>query len=390
MQGSPDSHTHLAWHRKHRKLLLTLALIVLVLLVLRLFLAQILQWYVNTKLDESPEYDGQIGAIDLRILRGAYRIDGVELFKTTGAVPVPLFSASAVEFSILWGALFDGAVVGEVELFDPVINIVDSEDEATQQTGEEGQWISVAEDLFPLRIDRIAVHQGKLHFRNFDSEPQVDIFVSQIEGEVQNLTNSTDVADTMVARIDFTALAMDTSELVIEMAFDPSLRNPTFNLDARMLQLPLMHLDSFIDAYAPFDIEAGSIDVVTELAASEGRLQGYVKPIIYNLDVFEWRADVEEDGDNPFRVAWEALVGFVGELLQNQPRDQLATNIPIDGDISSPETSTLAVVMNILRNAFVEAFQANFENTISWGSDDEDAAAAEVPAESGSAGRDGE
>jgi hypothetical protein len=145
--------------------------------------------------------------------------------------------------------------------------------------------------------------------------------------------------------------------------------------------LPVLKLDNFIRTYAPFDIEAGSVDVVTELAARDGMLQGYVKPIVYNLDVFSWKEDIKEDGDNPLRALWEGLVDLVAEILENQPRDQIASNIPLEGDISAPDTNVFVAVANIFKNAFVEAYQANLENTISLftGDDEDDITAVDLP-----------
>ena len=244
------------------------------------------------------------------------------------------------------------------------VNIVDSNDGASRQTGTDGQWLTLLDNLIPLRLDRVEVRDSELHFRNFESNPVVDVFLSRINGVASNLSNSEDLTQTMVATVQASALAMEDSEVTLAVSFDPTPMTPTFDVDARLLGLPIMTLDSVISAYAPFDIEGGSLDVVVEMAAAEGRLEGYVKPIIHDLDVFQWREDVERDGDNPFVVLWESFVGFVSEVLQNQPTGQLATNVPIAGALDSPDTSVLVAVANILRNAFIEAFQADFENTV--------------------------
>jgi hypothetical protein len=60
--------------------------------------------------------------------------------------------------------------------------------------------------------------------------------------------------------------------------------------------------------------------------------------------------------DDVFRVFWEAVVGGVGEMLENQPRDQVATFIPLRGDLTGPETDVLTVLGNVLRNAFIRAY----------------------------------
>jgi hypothetical protein len=373
-QESPDPalHHHSRAWRYSRPVLFGVIATLIVLLVIRVAATYVLQWYVNNKLDESPNYAGQVGDIDLFVLAGAYSIENVEIEKTDGEVPVPLFAAREVRFSVLWSALLNGAIVGEAELFDPQINIVDSEDETKKQTGAGGQWLSIFDDLFPLTIDRFTIHNGQLHLRNYDAEPQIDIFLSEVEAEAVNLSNSQATTDSRIARAQLAAKAMESADLTVGAAFDPTTESPTFDVNMKLLQLPILKLDNFIRTYAPFDIEAGTVDVVSELAAREGMLIGYVKPIIYGLDVFSWKDDVVNDGDNPLRVLWEGLVDIVAELLENQPRDQIATNIPLEGDISSPDTNMFVAIANIFKNAFVEAYEANLENTVSLFLPDDD------------------
>src|SRR5699024_2382373 len=127
-------------HGRSRKILIAVLIIVVLLLAVRAALPTLVQRYVNNKLDESPAYAGHVGDIDIALIRGSYSIDDVEIVKTEGEVPVPLFAAREVEFSLLWKALLRGEIVGEAEIFEPVINIVDSDDESKKQTGEEGEW----------------------------------------------------------------------------------------------------------------------------------------------------------------------------------------------------------------------------------------------------------
>jgi hypothetical protein len=65
--------------------------------------------------------------------------------------------------------------------------------------------------------------------------------------------------------------------------------------------------------------------------------------------------------DNVLQLFWEALVGVAGELLKNQPRDQVATVIPLRGDIYAPNTDFLATLFNVLRNAFIRAYLPRLE-----------------------------
>src|SRR5690606_6868493 len=133
--------------------------------------------------------------------------------------------------------------------------------EEAKQTGEEGDWLRVLDDLFPLRIDRIAVENGALHFRNFESDPQVNIYLSEIQAELSNLTNSQDISETMVATLDLRARALDDGELAVYAELDPSIDQPTFDFNAQLMNLPVVRLNDFARAYANLDMEGGSLDV---------------------------------------------------------------------------------------------------------------------------------
>jgi hypothetical protein len=61
------------------------------------------------------------------------------------------------------------------------------------------------------------------------------------------------------------------------------------------------------------------------------------------------------------QVFWEALLGGVSEILENQPRDQFATFIPVTGDLTKPNTDILAMIGNVLRNAFIRAYMPRLQ-----------------------------
>src|SRR6186997_732514 len=83
-----------------RRIGIVLAVTAVVLLALRIALTPMLVRFVNQKLDEIPGYQGRIEDVDLHLLRGAYRIEGIVLEKTSGKVPVPFFKARSVDLSV--------------------------------------------------------------------------------------------------------------------------------------------------------------------------------------------------------------------------------------------------------------------------------------------------
>lgn len=352
------------WWRWERRGLILIVTVLLVLVAARAAAPGLMQWYANRTLDRAANYSGRVGDVDLSLLCGAYKVEDIRIFKTEGEVPVPLFQAERLDFSVQWRALAKGSLVGEVRVLRPQLNIVDGRRPEEKQTGEEADWRAIIRDLFPLRIDTFEVEQGSIHFRNYSSDPQVDIFLRDLNARVTNFTNSRELADTLVATLQLRAVPMDQGRLSLNMRFDPYADPPEFDLNVQLADLKVSSLNDFIEAYANLDVEAGTLDLALELAADQGRIQGYIKPVIHDLTVFSWTEDVQEENEGFFRNLWEGLVGLTSEIFENQPRDTVATRVPIDGRIDDPQAGVLPSIAAILRNAFIEAIQPQVEGTV--------------------------
>jgi hypothetical protein len=348
--------------RSRRRTVVAALLFVVALLVgVRAALPSIARSYVIDVLDRNPLYEGRIGDVEIHLWRGAYSIDDVRILKTTGDVPVPFFAAERVDFAVEWPALWSGELVGRVVMEKPELNYVDAADPADAQTGAGGPWLEMIRDLFPFRINSTVVHDGAVHFRAFHKEPIVDVHLTRVEGAIDDLTNVHEDVTPMVSTVRATAVAMDHAKVEFEMRLDPFSYRPTFHLATRMLGFDVTKANSLARGYGKFDFEGGTLDLVVEMDSKEGALTGYVKPLFRDLVVFDLSKDTREL--NVLNLFWEALVGLGKDLFKNWPRDQVATVIPFEGDLSKPDQDVLAAIGNLLRNAFVRAYLPKLEGT---------------------------
>ena len=328
--------------------------IVILLVIGRLMLPWALRSYVNRTLDQNPLYDGKIGDIDVHLWRGAYSIQDVRLVKTTGNVPVPLFSTKRLDLAIEWDALLHGKVVGRVAMEQPEINFVDSGEKGESQTGAGGPWLKILEDLFPFKINSLVVNDGSIHFRAFDTQPPVDMYISSLNASIGNLSNINDEVTPLISTVQAKGMALGHAPFEFKMKFDPFSYRPTFTLAVRLIGLDTTKTNQLARAYGWFDFERGWFDLVVEMEAKEGQVNGYIKPLFRDLRVLSLRKDIKED--NVIQFFWEALVGVTTGLLKNPPRDQFGTVINFSGDLTRPQTSILEIVGNVLRNAFIRAY----------------------------------
>jgi hypothetical protein len=346
--------------RRRHWLIITLLVIVLSAGILRAFLPAMVRDYVNRTLDRNLLYEGRIGAVEIKLLRGAYSIHDVQISQRTVNVPVPLFAAKLVDFSVQWDALMHGRIVGKFVMHEPELNFVGSSNENEAQTGSGGPWLEMIRDLFPFKINSATVENGSVHFRAYQSQKPVDVYLSQVNGSIDNLSNIYDQTDPLVTKVQVTAMAMDQAKMEYKMTLDPFSYRPTFHLALRLLGLDVTKLNDLALAYGKFDFKRGWFDLVLEADAKEGQLTGYVKPLFRNLKVFSLTQDLKED--SVFQFFWQALVGGTTTAFKNLSRNQFGTLIPFTGDASGATTmNILATIGNVLRNAFVRAYLPRLE-----------------------------
>lgn len=341
-------------------------LALILLLVLNQFaLPWLMRDYLNDRLASMGEYHGQIADVDLAWWRGAYRVNGLSIVKVGGKVPVPLLEAPGIDLAVSWHALwYDHAVVARATFEVPELNFVDGgANKEESQTGAGTDWRGQLNKLLPITVNEVRVVNGRIAFHNFKSRPRVDIETTKVNASLYNLTNVTDSKGERVARLDGKALVLGNAPLEVQATFDPFKDFEDFELRLRAREIDLPKLNDFSRAYGRFDFKAGTGDLVVEARADNGQLSGYVKPLLHNVDVFDWQQDVENTDKGFLRSLWEALVGGGETVLKNQQRNQFATRVELHGNIHRQDISALQAFLAILRNAFIEAFTARFELT---------------------------
>ncbi|MCO7564658.1 DUF748 domain-containing protein [Pseudomonas sp. S 311-6] len=347
---------------RYRWPLVGLASLLVLLVALHLALPYLVRDYLNDKLADIGDYHGRIVDVDLAWWRGAYQINGLEIVKTTGKVPVPLLDAPLIDLSVSWHALwYDQAVVAEVTFVRPVLNFVDGGDKQHSQTGQGTDWRQQLEKLVPITLNDVRIDDGTLTFRNFTSKPPVDLKATRLDASIRNLTNVRDEKGRRDASFDASAVLLGDAKVESRATFDPFSDFDDFQLRLRATGIELRRLNDFASAYGKFDFNAGHGDLVIEAQAENGRFDGYIKPLLRDVDVFNWQQDVQDKDKGFFRSVWEALVGASETVLKNQPKNQFATRVELSGSVHQQNISAFEAFLQILRNGFIRAFNARYE-----------------------------
>lgn len=358
---------HAPAHSPHRKrkwyIIGAMVLFIIALFVgARLYLNVWLPRYVNQVLDNLDGYQGSIDGIDIDLYRGAYRVHNLRIIKRTGNIPVPFVAIDVIDLSVQWGALLHGRIVSDVEMVRPAINFALNRTGTEGQNGSSANWNQAIKDLMPIDINLVTFREGKLTYQDFSATPKVNIYIHNMTGEAHNLRNVVDETQTLPSTLILSGDSIGGGKLDMKGKLNILTPVPNMDIEAKLEGVHLPALTDYSNAYAAVDIREGKLSAYSEVIIKDGRVSGYVKPIATDVALIDLKRDA-----NPIKLVWQVLVAAVVEIFTNQPKDQFATKIPLEGNLNDIQGDTWKAVGGIIRNAFVRALQRGIDSEVTYG-----------------------
>lgn len=338
--------------------------IVIVVITLRIMLPSIVKNYVNRTLDDLPGYIGHVEDIDIRLIRGAYAIDSLILKKRTDTTHYPFLQINHADLSIEWEQIFKGKLVGEVILEKPSIHILAETPDLSQEPSKE-HWTETLKDLMPLTINKLEITNGEFTYLDRTSSPEIGLYIKNMRLTALNLANVEDSTTTRLpSSVSLSGTSIGQGDLNLDMNVNVLKEIPDFDMNMKLTSVDLTSLNNFIKAQGKFDVERGDLDLYSELKLMDGQIDGYVKPFIENLKILDWKNDKEKEKGGVLNAAKEAVIGLFSKVVENPKQKQIATTVPIQGNINSPETNGWETFIGILKNAFIKALNQGIEGSV--------------------------
>ncbi len=337
-------------------------IILCVLIAIRLVLPTVVLHYSNKTLANMDGYYGHIKDIDISIYRGAYQLNDIYIDKidTANSEHVKFFNSKVVDLSIEWKALFHGSIVGELVFDFPAVYFTKDKVELSQVQKDTNDFRKLLDDFMPLRVNRFEINNGRIHYIDNTATPKIDIRLDDAYILAENLSTIEDRKIELPSTV-FANAEIYNGNLNLNMKLNALAIHPTFDLNAELNNTNLVLMNDFLKAYGNFDINKGTFGLYTEMAADNGNFKGYVKPLITDLDV----VGPEDNNDSFFHKIWESAVSTAGFIFKNQPKDQLATKVPMQGSFKNPDSDIWTAVFEVLKNAFIHALLPSIDNQIS-------------------------
>lgn len=336
------------------------SIVVVLIVIARLLLPYFLEKYVNKTLDDIPGYTGYVEDIDVSLFRGAYIIEGLILKKENAASDTPLLNFPESDISLEWSALFKGKIVSEIVLHNPELNYV-FEDQQKEGRAEAEDWTEALTDLVPIDINHLQVHNGRFNFVQFSASPDINLVMESIEMQATNLRNVRQTENKLPSTVTANAISFGGGNFTLNGEIDVMKRIPDMDVEFSLQKADVTALNDLMQETAGVDFARGTFELYSEFAIADGYLEGYLKPMFINTELLG-----DEDEDGFFKTLWEGFVGVFKFLFKNQGTDTLATRAPLEGNLNNIDTGVWTTILNIFKNAWIEAFNTEVDEDINF------------------------
>jgi hypothetical protein len=211
------------------------------------------------------------------------------------------------------------------------------------------------EPAVPVRIDRFRMTNGRVGLVSRARDQKFRVYVSDADLDVTNISSGFRRGP---ARAKFRGLFNGSGATSGFATFRDDRKGPDFDLKVVVEKASLPSINDLLRAYGKFDVAKGTFSVYSEVHVHNSRITGYLKPLFKDIDVY----DPKQDKKKPvLKKIYEKIVGGLSHILENKPRDQVATVADLSGTIEDPNTNSWEIIVRLVSNAFVKAILPGFE-----------------------------
>jgi len=209
-----------------------------------------------------------------------------------------------------------------------------------------------------ISVGEFDITHSSFSFTDKTTNPNYRLFFSDADIALKNLSNHQ-----QQGRADLTLRGkfMGSGDTNVSGDFLASQHGPAFDLNVAIQNTDLPSMNDILRAYGRFDVAAGQFSVFSEVSIKDGYINGYVKPMFSNLEVYNYQKDKNTGVRHQAR---ELVIGGASHLFKNSSTRQVATEVDLTGKLTSPGVSTWQAFMQVLHNAFIEAILPGFDRAV--------------------------
>jgi hypothetical protein len=205
-----------------------------------------------------------------------------------------------------------------------------------------------------LQVDALSLTHSQIGFVNEATKPPYRLFMSDVDLKLENLSNQADQGRSKFhGRGAFMGHGTTAVSGGVRLTASPA----DFDVHLKLDDAQLPDLNRFLNAYAGVDVAGGLFSVYTEITVKNGRVEGYVKPLMKNLKIY----DRQKDKGKPFgkRVEMHVLQ-MLANLFKNRSSKAVATETRISGSTSDPKPNVWEAIRKLIGNGLSHAILPRF------------------------------
>ena len=233
-------------------------------------------------------------------------------------------------------------------------------EKATKEAGKTARQTANKSDL-EFKLERLEI-DGRVGYLNQVAKPApYRVFLDNAKVVVENLSNQFKEGP---AKVHVTGRFQGSGPTRLDASFRPEDKGPDLDLNLAIENTDMSTMTDLMRAYANFDVAAGNFSMFAEIKVRQGKIDGYVKPLFSDLQVVDQRPGKDESF---WHKTYVKVIQGLSNILKNRPRKEVATVVPISGDVESPQTSTWQMIVKLVQNAFFRAILPGFDRELQGG-----------------------
>lgn len=339
------------FYRK-KKFIIPVSLI-LFLTLLRIIAPPVILKTLNTKLENfSPTLTAHVDELDLKILRGGIELEGITADLKKGQKN--FLKVDSVYGFVDLKQLIKGNIVAKADI--DTADFTYSEDlmKAIKVHKEDKK----DEEKTPPPDIRVARVDIKDSLVRLETNPKLTkengVLINDIDARLTNLIPSKDLPETMFS---IQAKILKSGAMKVNGEALTSAKPAKWDMDYELLHFNLPELNSYLKDKVPLTFTKGKLDLYVEAKSEEGKVSGYIKPFVKELDVIKSKEDMK----NPKHWFFEVVTALGNTTLSSDKETASRVPFEYDGKMKAEKGKALTQAFT---HGFIEEIPKGIENSI--------------------------
>lgn len=198
-----------------------------------------------------------------------------------------------------------------------------------------------------IRIGGIDIDNGSANFSDLSLRPPFITAVQELNGQIGTIDNRAQ----QPATVDVAGKVDRYAPVTIKGSLTPFDPLQSLDIATRFRQVELTTLSPYSGKFAGYRIRKGRLDLDLHYRIQQGQLNAENKVVLQQLQLGE-KVDSPEAVDLPVRLA---------VALLKDSRGTISLELPVQGDLNSPQFDVMPIVWQTLRNLVTRAVKAPFK-----------------------------